>query len=250
MTDALEIKNLTVEVSGKTILEDISITIKRGDSHILFGPNGSGKTSLLLTLMGYPGYEVKEGSIIFSGEDITKRSVDERARLGIGIGFQMPQEIRGIKLADLLKICAGKKPTDGLSPEEKDLVEKFKLTKLLERDVNLNFSGGEKKRAEILQLLLMKPKLLLLDEPDSGVDPESLKMIGKEIQDYLEENDASALVITHQGDVLEQLKSENACVLVDKRIHCRKKPRQILEEIRKRGYKKCVTCPLGQEEQA
>jgi len=245
MSKILQVKNLSVEINKRKTLEGINIDIEKGQIYVLFGPNGSGKTSLLLTLMGFPGYKVKAGSISFDGNDITQKTVDERARLGLGIGFQQPQEIRGVKLIDILRICAGKKPDQDLSSEEKALVEKFNLTYLLDRDVNLDFSGGEKKRAEMLQLLLMKPKLLLLDEPDSGVDLESLKLVGEEIQKYVEKNDASALVITHQGYILEYLKAERACVLLDNSIHCHNKPEVILEDIRRRGYRECVKCWEG-----
>lgn len=248
MRPILEVKNLSVSINNQKSLQDISIEIGRGQIYVLFGPNGAGKSSLLLTLMGYPGYNVISGQIFFEGVDITKKTVDERAKLGIGIGYQLPQEIRGVKLIDVLKICAGKKPTEELGEKEMKLVDKFRLNNLLDRDINLNFSGGERKRAEILQLLLMKPKLLLLDEPDSGVDLESLKLIGEEIQKYVEENNASALVITHQGYILEHLKAEKACVLLDNRIHCHNKPHIILEDIRRRGYKKCVQCWEGKTE--
>ncbi len=245
MPNVLEVKNLSVEINKKKTLKGINIDIEKGQIYVLFGPNGSGKTSLLMTIMGFPGYKIKEGGIFFEGREITKKTVDERARLGIGMGFQLPQDIRGVKLVDVLKICAGKKPTAELSAEEKALVDKFNLTDLLDRDVNLDFSGGEKKRAEMLQLLLMKPKLLLLDEPDSGVDLESLKLIGEEIQEYVRKNKASALVITHQGYILEYLKAEKACVLLDSTIHCQNKPEVILEDIRRRGYRECVRCWEG-----
>lgn len=242
MPKILQVKNLSVEINKIKTLEGINIDIEKGQIYVLFGPNGSGKTSLLMTIMGFPGYKVKNGDIFFDGQEITKKTVDERARLGIGMGFQLPQDIRGIKLIDVLKICAGKKPNEELSPEENALVEKFSLKDLLDRDVNLDFSGGEKKRAEMLQLLLMKPRLLLLDEPDSGVDLESLKLIGEEIQEYVRKNKASAFVITHQGYILEYLKAERACVLLDSTIHCHNKPEVILEDIRKRGYRECVKC--------
>jgi Fe-S cluster assembly ATP-binding protein len=245
MPTILEVRDLSVEINKRKTLEGINIGIERGQIYVLFGPNGSGKTSLLMTIMGFPGYKVKKGGIFFDGQEITRKTVDERARLGIGMGFQLPQDIRGVKLRDLLKICAGKKPNEELSPEENALVEKFNLKDLLDRDVNLDFSGGEKKRAEMLQLLLMKPKLLLLDEPDSGVDLESLKLIGEEIQEYVKKNKASAFVITHQGYILEYLKAERACVLLDSTIHCHNKPEVILEEIRKRGYRECVKCWEG-----
>ncbi|MFZ2456742.1 MAG: ATP-binding cassette domain-containing protein [Candidatus Altiarchaeia archaeon] len=245
MPNILEIKNLSVDINKKKTLENINIEIEKGQIYVLFGPNGSGKTSLLMTVMGFPAYKVKSGKIFFEGRDITGKTVDERARMGISMGFQLPQDIRGVKLIDLLKICAKKSPKEELTDVEKKLVDKFNLKDLLDRDVNLDFSGGEKKRAEMLQLLLMKPKLLLLDEPDSGVDLESLKLIGEEIQSYVRKNEASALVITHQGDVLEYLKARNACVLLDSTIHCHNKPEVILEDIRRRGYRKCVKCLEG-----
>ena len=245
MPKILQVNDLSVEINKRKTLECINIDIETGQIYVLFGPNGSGKTSLLMTIMGFPGYKVKNGGIFFDGQEITKKTVDERARLGIGMGFQLPQDIRGVKLIDVLKICAGKKPNEELSPEENALVEKFSLKDLLDRDVNLDFSGGEKKRAEILQLLLMKPRLLLLDEPDSGVDLESLKLIGEEIQEYVGKNKASAFVITHQGYILEYLKAGRACVLLDSTIHCHNKPEVILEDIRKRGYRECVKCWEG-----
>ncbi|MBN2250626.1 MAG: ATP-binding cassette domain-containing protein [Candidatus Altiarchaeota archaeon] len=245
MPSILEIKDLSVEIKKRKTLEDIDITIDAGQVYILFGPNGSGKTSLLMTLAGMPGYSVKKGRISFLGKDVTKKTVDERAKLGMGTGFQLPQEIRGLKLIDLLRICAGKKVGEELDREEKKLVEKFMLTDMLERDVNLDFSGGEKKRAEILQLLLMKPKLLLLDEPDSGVDLESLKLIGEEIDGYVKKNKAGALVITHQGYILEHLNAGKGCVLLESRIHCHNKPDIILRNIRAKGYRGCVKCREG-----
>jgi Fe-S cluster assembly ATP-binding protein len=242
MDTVLEIKNLSVEISKNKTLHDIDIAIGRGQSSVMFGPNGSGKTSLLMTIMGMPGYPIKKGRIIFENKDITKKSIDERARLGIGIAFQHPQEIRGVKLVDMLKISAGKKPNQEFDSDEKKLIKKFMLNDLLERDVNLDFSGGEKKRAEVLQLLFMKPKLLLLDEPDSGVDLESLNLIGGEIRRYVEENNASALVITHQGHILEHMRVERAWVLLRNTIYGCNEPQRILGDIRKKGYKGCLGC--------
>lgn len=247
MRNILEIKNLSVEVDKKGILSNINITIKEGQSYVILGPNGSGKTTLLMTVMGMPGYDVTGGKIIFENRDITKKDVDERARLGLGIGFQFPQEIRGVKLVDMLKLCAGKKPNQELDSDEKRLVEKFMLCDMLDRDVNLNFSGGEKKRAEALQLLFMKPRVMLLDEPDSGVDLESLKIIGEEIQRYVEENNASALVITHQGHILEYMRAKMAYVLLRGNIYCHNEPQKILDDIRKKGYEVCLRCTEKRE---
>lgn len=242
MQPILKVRDLSVEVNKKKILHDINITMREGQICVMFGPNGSGKTSLLMSIMGMPDYPVKKGSIIFEGRDVTKKTVDERARRGMGIGFQLPQEIMGVKLVDMLKIAAGKKPNQDLSPGEKKLVSKFMLEEFLDRDVNLDFSGGEKKRAEILQLLLMKPRILLLDEPDSGVDLESLKLIGEEIQGYVERNNASALIITHQGHILEHMKAEKACVLLKNTIYDYNEPQKILEDIKRNGYNGCLKC--------
>jgi Fe-S cluster assembly ATP-binding protein len=146
------------------------------------------------------GYEITAGKILFQGLDITSKGVDERAKLGIIVSFQNPPEITGVKLGDLLKLCLGKAASDEFSPLETAQIEAFRLTNFLNRDVNLGFSGGERKRSEILQLIFLKPKLLLLDEPDSGVD-ESLKMISTEIQRYVESSGASALLSLIKGGI-------------------------------------------------
>ncbi|ODS42262.1 MAG: Fe-S cluster assembly ATPase SufC [Candidatus Altiarchaeales archaeon IMC4] len=238
----LSISNLKVSVSGKEILHGVNLEIPEGETWTMFGPNGSGKTTLMMAISGMPGYSVTSGGITFLGKDITKLAMDGRAKLGIGTGFQQPPEITGVKLRDMIRICSGKGPKEDLSKDERKLVEKLRLSEFLDRDINAGFSGGEKKRAEILQLLFMKPKLLLLDEPDSGVDIESLRLIAGEVQNYIEKSGASALIITHQGEVLDYLKSEKGCVMVDGRIHCIKNPKQVLDEIRTVGYQKCIAC--------
>jgi len=235
----LKVEGLMVKVGEKTILEDVSFNLKRGENYVLFGPNGSGKTTLLNALMGVPSYEVARGKITFMGVDITGFPVDERAKLGISMGFQNPPEIRGLKFSSLLKLCAGKSEFD---EEDQKLIEAFRLTEMLDRDVNVGFSGGERKRAEILQMLLLKPKLLLLDEPDSGVDVESLKLIASELQRYTESTGSSALIVTHKGDILEYVEAEHACVLLDGRTHCFSNPKRIFEQIKSLGYEECVTC--------
>jgi Fe-S cluster assembly ATP-binding protein len=240
----LEVKNLSVKVEGKLILEDLSFSLKEGASHILFGPNGSGKTTLISTLMGLPGYEVVAGKILFKGVDITNKDVDERAKLGIIVSFQNPPEVTGVKLGDLLKLCLGKPATEEFSVEEKQQIEAFHLTNFLNRDVNVGFSGGERKRSEILQLIFLKPTLLLLDEPDSGVDVESLRMIATEIQKYVENSGSSALIITHKGDILEYIKASYGCILLSGKFHCFKNPLKIYEDIKRVGYQECVNCRL------
>jgi Fe-S cluster assembly ATP-binding protein len=240
--DILEVKDLIVNVEGKPILKDVTFSLKSGESHILFGPNGSGKTTLINALMGLPTYEAALGTIFFNGRNITTKSVVERAKLGIAVSFQNPPEITGVKLVDLLKVCLGKKTEETFSEEEQRLIEVFRLTDFLNRDLNVGFSGGERKRSEILQLIFLKPKLLLLDEPDSGVDVESLKLIATEIQRYVESSGSSALVITHKGDILEYIKAKYGCILLDGQLHCFTQPMNIYEDIKKVGYEECVAC--------
>jgi Fe-S cluster assembly ATP-binding protein len=192
--------------------------------------------------MGLPGYEVTSGKIIFQGVDITAKDVDERAKMGMVVSFQSPPEITGVKLGDLLKLCLGKTESDEFSADEMKQIEAFRLTSFLNRDVNVGFSGGERKRSEILQLLFLKPKLLLLDEPDSGVDVESLRMIAIEIQRYVETSGSSALIITHKGDIMEHVKASYGCILLEGQFHCFTDPMSIYEDIKRLGYEECVAC--------
>ena len=238
----LAVENLSVKIEGKLILKDVTFSLKSHESHILFGPNGSGKTTLISALMGLPSYEVVSGKISFMGVDITNKSVEERARLGMVVSFQNPPEITGVKLADLLKLCLGKSPDARFSGEEQALIDAFRLAEFLNRDINVGFSGGERKRSEILQLIFLKPTLLLFDEPDSGVDVESLRLIAGEIQRYVERSGSSALIITHKGDILEYVKARYGCVLLHGQFHCFTEPRSIYEEIKKLGYEECVAC--------
>jgi len=246
--DILTIRDLRVKVGNKVILDRINLNLKAGESYILFGPNGSGKSTLINSIIGNPLYEVDSGKILFMGKNITNWSVDERSKLGISIGFQHPPEIMGIKLSDLLKLCLEKNSRDEFTEKEKKLIEAFKLTEFLDREVNVGFSGGERKRAEILQMLFLRPKLLLLDEPDSGVDVESLKLIASKLQQYIEETGSSALIVTHKGDILEYVKSKYACVLLEGKTHCFVDPKRVYETIKKSGYEKCVACEVRVKE--
>jgi Fe-S cluster assembly ATP-binding protein len=238
----LEIKNLTVRMGGRFILNDLSLALEAGENYILFGPNGSGKTTLINAVTGVLPAEAVSGQILFCGEDVTRRSVDERSKLGMFVGFQNPPEITGVKLADVLKLCLGQSVSYKFNREEKRLIEAFKLTEFMDRDINVSFSGGEKKRAEVLQMVFVKPKLMLLDEPDSGVDVESLKMIAGEIQRYLHETRSSALIVTHKGDILEYIRSEHGCILLEGKFHCFAGPKGIYEDIKEKGYEGCVVC--------
>lgn len=246
----LEITDLAVEINGKQVLNDIDLYIDEGETHVLLGPNGSGKSTLFMTILGFPKYNVTNGEILFKGENITNLNTTERVKLGVGVSFQNPPAIRGVKLMDLLKVESGQNLEDGkLSPEMMDLSYKMKLDdRFLERDVNLGFSGGEVKRSEILQLLAQKPDFIMFDEPDSGVDIENVELLAEEINILLDKDKKpglrkkSGLLITHLGYILNFVKADTAHVLMDGRIACSGNPSEIIEDIRKEGFKGCVEC--------
>ncbi|HEX9137798.1 MAG TPA: ABC transporter ATP-binding protein [Nitrospirota bacterium] len=243
----LEIEGLAVSINGKRILQDVSLSIGEGQIMALFGPNGSGKTTLQKTIMGFPAYRVDSGRILYKGEDITSLGMDERSRRGIGLAFQTPPVVRGVKLRDILKSAMGKRD---LVMEDKILeyAQKLKLSEFLSRDINLGFSGGEIKRSELLQLLAQDPDLILFDEPDSGVDLENIKLVGDVMDDLLgksrvrEKRLKSGLIITHQGYILDYVNPDKACIMIEGSIRCVGNPRDILREIRKSGYEECVRC--------
>ncbi len=243
----IEVKNLTVNIDGKRILKDVNLHIAQGETIVLFGPNGSGKTSLLKTIVGIPKYSVESGRILFRGEDITELTIDERARLGIGIAFQRPPAVRGVKLKDMLRICMEKR---GDFKEEKinEFARKLNLLDCLGRDINLGFSGGEIKRSELLQLLAQNPDFIMLDEPDSGVDLVSINLVGKVINELLEKEKIASnrtkagLIITHAGYILDYVNADRGCIMLNGTIICCGNPRDLLEEIRTKGYEGCVRC--------
>ncbi|WP_048188453.1 Fe-S cluster assembly ATPase SufC [Methanobacterium paludis] len=248
----LEITDLAVEVNKKEILSDIDLYIDKGETHVLLGPNGSGKSTLFMSILGFPKYNITRGEILFKGEDITKLSTTQRVEMGVGVSFQNPPAIRGVRLKDLLKIEDHKgleSQDEELSPELMDLTRKLKFDEsFLERDVNLGFSGGEVKRSEILQLLAQKPDFIMFDEPDSGVDIENVELLAEEINTLLDKDkkpglrERSGLLITHLGYILNFVGANTAHVLMDGKIACSGDPTEILEDIRKEGFRGCVEC--------
>ena len=244
----LKIKDMSVAVEGKEIIHDVNMTIQKGETHVLFGPNGAGKTTLLMAIMGFPKYEVTKGSISFKGKDITGLTVDERARLGIGMSFQRPPVVRGVKTRDMVAACL-KGHGDGDAIDK--LANKTDLSEFLERDINYGFSGGEIKRSELMQLLAQKPELTLLDEPESGVDLVNIVLIGELMNDLLEKNcpiqyrKCMGLIITHTGHILDYVNARTGYVMCNGTIGCVGDPHEMLATIRERGYDECIKCYLG-----
>jgi len=240
----LEVKDLNVEVEGKEIIRDISFDVDIGETLVLFGPNASGKTTLLMAIMGFPRYQVTKGKIIFKGRDITYLPVDERAKMGIGILFQRPPVVRGVKTKEVVKACLGDRE-DGHVIDQ--MAQRLNMVELLDREVNYGFSGGEVKRSELLQLMAQGPEFVLLDEPDSGVDLVNISLVGEMINELLQEGRMrsrtnSGLIITHTGHILDYVNADRACVLLNGGIWCRGNPREILASIKSHGYEGCAVC--------
>lgn len=220
----LVVENLHVEVEGKEVLKGVNLEVNRGEVHVLMGPNGSGKTTLSLALMGHPKYKITKGRILLEGEDITGLEPHERARKGIFLAFQNPIEISGVRLSTLLALEANRVFGSSIKPEEtlsviRDVAKRVGLSEsLLNRNVFEGFSGGEKKRTEIAQMLLLKPKIAILDEPDSGVDVDGLKIIADNISKLLQENNTGFLIITHYRRILEYVKPTKVHVMYKGKI--------------------------------
>lgn len=243
MGELLKINDLSARAEEKELLHQVSLEIREGETHVLLGPNGAGKSTLGYTIMGSPEYEVTDGQITFLGEDVTGESADKRAKKGIFLSFQNPIEIPGISLANFLRTAL-----EQLTGERIKLFDFKKRLKAVmdtlqmdasyaDRDLNVGFSGGEKKKAEILQLLMLRPKLAILDETDSGLDVDAVKTVSKGIEEYRKSQDGALLIITHNAKILEALTVDKTHVLVDGRIVAEGGP-EIIEEVSKHGFEK------------
>ena len=251
----LQIEHLQVKIGDREILKQIDLEIRPGETHILFGPNGSGKTSLLMTIMGYPQYRITGGKIFFKGEDITHMPVHERALLGIGMSYQRPPTIHGLKMRQMIAICSRGR-ADKAHIEQ--LAAELNFTDFLDRDINAGFSGGEIKRSELLQLMAQNPDLMLFDEPESGVDLENISLIGRSISNLLqrdfridkdksqkrqrEERTKMGLIITHTGFILDYVTADKGQVLYGGVLSCKSNPQEIFRCIREAGYEECIRC--------
>jgi len=239
--DILRIVNLCVGVDGRRILQNVNLYIQKGQTFALFGPNGSGKSTLLMTIVGNPKYKVYDGRIVFKDVDITDKPTDERIKMGLGVAYQHPPKITGVKLRDILKHCA---KLGGTEDKIDEYVKMLNMENLLDRDINVGFSGGEAKRAELLQLLLMNPDFVMLDEPDSGVDLENIAVIGEAIRELLERDKPkrrkAGIIITHTGQILKFVDADYGVIMYKGRIACIGDPRDILKTVERYGYEECV----------
>lgn len=243
----LDIINLSVMVDNKLVLKDFNLSLDNGKIYVLMGPNGTGKSTLSRVIMGDSNYKVMSGDILFNGNSILDKSVDERSRMGIFLAMQYPMEIEGVSNQDFLRTAMSSK--EGKQVGLYDFImkcekasEELKMDKnLIHRPLNVGFSGGEKKKNEVLQMKLLKPSLIILDELDSGLDVDSLKIVSSNIKDYIKENkDATLLIITHHQKVLDYIKPDYVRVLYDGKI-VDSGDYELSLEIEENGYEKYTT---------
>lgn len=244
----LEIRNLTAQVrptdestEPKEILKGVNLTINSGETHAIMGPNGSGKSTLSYTLAGHPKYEVTDGEVLLDGENLLDMDVDERAKAGLFLAMQYPIEVPGVSMANFLRTAAT--AVRGEAPKLREWVKEVREAQdelvidkaFSERSVNEGFSGGEKKRHEILQLGLLKPKFAVLDETDSGLDVDALRVVSAGINNYKERNDGGVLMITHYKRILNYVKPDFVHVFADGKIVTSGGP-ELADQLEEHGY--------------
>ncbi len=241
----LQIKNLKVKVADKEILHGVNLTVNKGETHVIMGPNGAGKSTLGYAIMGNPKYEITEGSILFKDKDITEEETHERAKDGIFLSFQNPIEVPGISLSNFIRNAIDTKTGTRvrLWDFRKSLEKQMELLNMdksyADRDLNVGFSGGEKKKAEILQMLMMKPDLAILDETDSGLDVDAVRTVSDGVKAFHDNGDGALIIITHSTRILEALKVDYTHILVDGKI-VKTGDASLVDEINSRGFEDYV----------
>ena len=220
----LQIKNLHVSIGDKEILKGVNLSIASGEIHAIMGPNGNGKSTLLSTIMGHPKYEVTEGEILFDGENVLEMEVDERSRVGLFLGMQYPQEVPGVTNSDFMKAAMNARRETPINlfsfiKEMEGAVKALEMKPdLAHRYVNEGFSGGEKKRNEIMQMLLLKPKIAMLDEIDSGLDIDALRIVANVINDMVKNKEMGMLIVSHYERFFQLLTPTHTHVMIDGQI--------------------------------
>jgi len=249
-----EIKDLHVTVEGREILKGVSLGLNRGEVHAVMGPNGSGKSTLSNTLMGHPGYEVTSGTVLYGGHDLLAMQPDERARLGVYLAFQYPTVVPGVTMANFLRTALnakrgydGKDKSKAITPREfrallKEPMQVLRMDEtFLSRYINDGFSGGEKKRAEILQMAVLRPEIAMLDETDSGLDIDSIKFVSESINS-MRGSELGVLIITHYTRILQFIKPDFVHVLVDGLV-VRSGGADVADQLERTGYSEWVDEP-------
>lgn len=237
----LEVKKLTVNVEEKEILHGVELQIQKGETHVLMGPNGAGKSTLGFALMGSPRYEVTGGEIRFHGKRIEEEPANERAKAGMFLSFQNPLEVPGLSLSSFIRSALSQKQGGRIRLWEfkKELERVMELLQIDpsygERELNVGFSGGEKKKSEILQMLLLKPSLAILDETDSGLDVDAVRTVSRGVQEYQKDGSRGLLIITHSTRILESLRVDRTHVMVDGKI-VKSGDASLVEQINRTGF--------------
>ena len=241
----LQINNLKVKVADKEILHGVNLSVNKGETHVIMGPNGAGKSTLGYAIIGNPKYEVTEGSILFKDKDITEEETHERAKDGIFLSFQNPIEVPGISLSNFIRNAVDTKTGTRvrLWDFRKSLEKQMELLNMdksyADRDLNVGFSGGEKKKAEILQMLMMKPDLAILDETDSGLDVDAVRTVSEGVKAFHDNGDGALIIITHSTRILESLKVDYTHILVDGKI-VKTGDASLIDEINSNGFENYV----------
>jgi len=237
----LKIENLTIEVENKIILKDFNLEMKSGEIHAIMGPNGTGKSTLSKVIMGDTNYKVLNGTIKYDDIVLNDLTTDERARLGIFLGMQLPLEIEGVSNSDFLRTAVHTKDKDNFKlfdfiKELEKNVDKLKMNKeMIHRSINMGFSGGERKKNEILQMYMLKPSFVILDEIDSGLDVDSLKTVATNVMDYYNEHKPLMMVITHYQRLLDYIKTDYVHIIKNGRI-IKSGDSSLVKEIENNGY--------------
>lgn len=240
MAEMLTVKDLHAAVDGKEILKGLNLTVGKGEVHVLLGPNGSGKSTLMNVLMGHPSYQVTEGEISFDGSDLLAMKTFERARKGLFLSFQTPEEIPGITVENMIRtakqaVTGEKIKILAFKKELKAAMTKLEINESYAgRYMNVGFSGGEKKRNEILQLMMLQPKLALLDETDSGLDVDAVQIVSKGVAAFHNEEN-SCLIITHNARILDRLTVDRVHVMKEGRI-IQEGGAELIDEINRSGF--------------
>jgi Fe-S cluster assembly ATP-binding protein len=241
----LEIKDLCVEMDGRRIINGVNLTVKEGEIHVIMGPNGSGKSTLAKAIMGHPKAKVTKGDILLDGKSITGLSADKRARLGLFLQFQNPVEVEGVGFINFLHSAKQALGGNAVGMKEfmtelKDNISSLKMSEdFIGRHLNQGFSGGEMKKAEILQMAVLKPKIAILDEPDSGLDIDAVKVVSTKINDISKENNMGLLIITHYNRILRYINADHVHVMVGGTIVASGR-RDLAEKLEKEGYEPYV----------